>query len=167
MALLQFVLAIASVLTQHSRKLGGATTMTRHTGIKLLAGFMGLYHILMGIVGIVSGSWAAWGAHTLWHATVTVDPQFTYLAKFLGAYVVAFGVMLLLIAKDPVRYGALVYPAVIVAVLRIGERLVFAGELKSAFGIGMDRTIGTIIVVGALNIALLVLKPRETYPSAR
>ena len=75
--------------------------------------------------------------------------------------------MLLFIAKDPVRYGALVYPAVVVAILRIGERLVFAGELKAAFGIGMERTIGTIIVVGALNIALLVLKPRETYPPAR
>ncbi len=98
---------------------------SRHTGIKILAGFMGVYHILMGILGIASGSWAAWGAHALWHANVTVDPQFTYLAKFLGAYVVAFGVMLLFIAKDPVRYGALVYPAVVVAILRIGERLVF------------------------------------------
>ena len=75
---------------------------------------------------------------------------------------VAFGIMMLLIAKDPVRYGALVYPAVAVAIIRIGERLVFAGELKAAFGIGMDRTIGTIIVVGGLNLALLLLKPRES-----
>jgi len=134
--------------------------MSRHTGIKLLAGFMGIYHILMGCLGIVSGSTAAWGAHTLWHANVVVDPQFTYLAKFLGAYVVAFGVMMLFIAANPVRYAALVYPAVLVAVLRIAERLVFAGELKAAFGIGMDRTIGTIVVVAILNLGLLLLKPR-------
>lgn len=137
--------------------------MDRHTGIRFLAGFMGIYHILMGCLGIVSGSAAAWGAHVLWHANVAVDPQFTYLAKFLGAYVVAFGVMLLFIAKDPVRYGALVYPAVLVAVLRIAERLIFASELKAAFGIGMERTIGTIIVVGVLNLGLLLLKPREPY----
>jgi len=141
--------------------------MNRHTGIKILAGFMGVYHILMGVLGIASGSLAAWGAHALWHASVTVDPQFTYLAKFLGAYVVAFGIMMLLIAKDPVRYGALVYPAVAVAIIRIGERLVFAGELKAAFGIGMDRTIGTIIVVGGLNLALLLLKPRESGAAGR
>jgi hypothetical protein len=141
--------------------------MNRHTGIKILAAFMGVYHILMGALGIASGSLAAWGAHALWHANVTVDPQFTYLAKFLGAYVIAFGVMMLLIAKDPVRYGALVYPAVAVAIIRIAERLVFAGELKSAFGIGMDRTIGTIIVVGGLNLALLLLKPRESGVSDR
>ena len=134
--------------------------MNRHTGIKVLAAFMGIYHILMGILGIVSGSTAAWGAHVLWHANVTVDPQFSYLAKFLGAYVVAFGIMMLFIAKDPVRYGALVYPAVVVAVLRIAERLIFARELKTAFGIGLERTVGTIIVVGALNLALLLLKPR-------
>ena len=134
--------------------------MNRHTGIKVLAAFMGIYHILMGILGIVSGSTAAWGAHVLWHANVTVDPQFSYLAKFLGAYVVAFGIMMLFIAKDPVRYAALVYPAVVVAALRIAERLIFARELKTAFGIGLERTIGTIIVVGALNLALLLLKPR-------
>jgi hypothetical protein len=137
--------------------------MNQHTGIKLLAGFMGIYHILMGILGIVSGSTAAWGAHVLWHANVVVDPQFSYLAKFLGAYVVAFGVMMLFIAKDPVRYGSLVYAAIVVAVLRIAERLIFAAELKSTFGIGMDRTIITIIVVGALNLGLLLLKPRESY----
>jgi len=137
--------------------------MDRHTGIRFLAGFMGIYHIVMGCLGIVSGGAAAWGAHVLWHANVSIDPQFTYLAKFLGAYVIAFGVMLLFIAKDPVRYGALVYPAVLVAVLRIAERLIFAGELKSAFGIGMQRTIGTIIIVGALNLGLLLLKPKESY----
>jgi hypothetical protein len=136
--------------------------MNRHTGIKILAAFMGVYHILMGAIGIASGSMAAWGARVLWHASVMVDPQFTYLAKFLGAYVVAFGIMMLFIAKDPVRYGALVYPAVAVAIIRIAERLVFAGELKATFGIGMDRTIGTIIVVGGLNLALLLLKPRAS-----
>jgi len=138
--------------------------MNKHQGIRLLAGFMGVYHILMGILGIVSGATAAWGAHVLWHANVVVDPQFSYLAKFLGAYVVAFGVMMLFIAKDPIRYGALVYAAIVVAVLRIAERLIFAGELKSAFGIGMDRTIITVIVVVALNLGLLLLKPRESYP---
>jgi len=138
--------------------------MNKHQGIRLLAGFMGVYHILMGILGIVSGATAAWGAHVLWHANVVVDPQFSYLAKFLGAYVVAFGVMMLFIAKDPIRYGALVYAAIVVAVLRIAERLIFASELKSAFGIGMDRTIITVIVVVALNLGLLLLKPRESYP---
>ena len=29
--------------------------MNHHTGIKALAGFMGVYHVLMGVFGIASG----------------------------------------------------------------------------------------------------------------
>jgi hypothetical protein len=136
--------------------------MTKHTGIRALAGFMGVYHIFMGLAGIVSGQTAATGARILWNATVTVDPQFTYLAKFLGAYVIAFGVMMLAIAKDPVRYGPLVYVAALLGAIRIVERLVFASDLQQAFGIGLDRTIATAIIVAALNVGLILLKPRES-----
>ncbi len=61
----------------------GETTMNRLAGIKVLAGFMGIYHILMGVFGIASGSLAAWAARALWHANVNVDLQFTYLATGL------------------------------------------------------------------------------------
>jgi len=135
--------------------------MDKHTGIRVLAGFMGVYHLIMGLAGIVSGDIAARAAYLLWHAQVHVDPQFSYLAKFLGAYVIAFGGMLLAVAKDPVRYGPLVYVAALLGALRIVERLVFAGELQDAFGIGLDRTIVTSIIVLALNGGLILLKPRE------
>lgn len=135
--------------------------MTNHMPIRVLAGFMGVYHLLMGLMGIWSGGTAARAAHVLWNAQVTVDPQFSYLAKFLGAYVIAFGAMLLAIAKDPVRYGPLVYVAALLGAIRIAERLVFANELKEAFGIGLDRTIVTAVIVLALNAGLIILKPRE------
>ena len=122
---------------------------------------MGVYHVVMGLLGIWSGEVAARGAYLLWHAQVHVDPQFSYLAKFLGAYVLAFGLMLLAIARDPVRFGPLVYVAAALGALRILERLVFASDLQAAFGIGMDRTIVTAIVVLALNGGLIYLKPKE------
>ena len=83
-----------------------------------------------------------------------------------NAYVIAFGVMLLAIAKDPVRYGPLVYVAALLGAIRIAERLIFAAELKQAFGIGFDRTIVTAIIVLALNGGLILLKPRERNPVA-
>jgi hypothetical protein len=137
------------------------SNMTSHTPIKALAGFMGVYHLVMGVLGIWSGATAARAAQVLWHAQVTVDPQFSYLAKFLGAYVIAFGVMLLFVARDPVRYGPLVYVAALLGAIRIAERLIFANELKEAFGIGLDRTIVTAVIVLALNGGLILLKPRE------
>jgi hypothetical protein len=126
---------------------------------------MGVYHLLMGLFGIISGEMAARVGQILWGAHVTVDAQFSYLAKFLAAYVIAFGLMMLFIAKDPVRYGALVWVAALLGALRIFERLVFAGELQSAFSIGMNRTILTVIVVAALNLGLIVLRPKEAAPA--
>src|SRR5437016_4086726 len=97
--------------------------MTKHTGLRALAAFMGVYHVVMGLLGIVSGDVAAQAAYLLWHAQVHVDPQFSYMAKFLGAYVIAFGGMMLMIAKDPVRHGPLVYVAAALGSIRIVERL--------------------------------------------
>jgi hypothetical protein len=143
-----------------------STTMKSHTGIKILAGFMGVYHLLMGLMGIISGEMAARVAQTMWGAHVTVDPQFSYLAKFLAAYVIAFGLMMLFIAKDPVRYGPLVYVAASLGLIRILERLIFAGQLQAAFSIGMDRTIATVVVVAILNGSLILLKPKAADTAA-
>jgi len=140
--------------------------MKTYLGIRLLAGFMGIYHVLMGLFGIVSGQMAARVGQVMWGAHVTVDAQFSYLAKFLAAYVIAFGIMLLFVAKDPVRYGSLVYVAALLGAIRIAERLIFADELQAAFSIGMSRTIGTVVVVAALNLGLILLKPKASAQPA-
>ena len=140
--------------------------MKTYLGLRLLAGFMGIYHLLMGLFGIVSGQMAARVGQVMWGAHVTVDAQFSYLAKFLAAYVIAFGIMLLFVAKDPVRYGQLVYVAALLGAIRIVERLIFADELQAAFSIGMSRTIGTVVVVAALNLGLILLKPKSSVQPA-
>jgi hypothetical protein len=140
--------------------------MKTYLGIRLLAGFMGIYHLLMGLFGIVSGQMAARVGQILWGAHVTVDAQFSYLAKFLAAYVIAFGLMLLFVAKDPVRYGSLVYVAALLGAIRIAERAIFADELQAAFSIGISRTIWTVVVVAALNLGLILLKPKASTQAA-
>jgi hypothetical protein len=140
--------------------------MKTYMGLRLLAGFMGTYHVLMGLFGIVSGQMAARVGQIMWGAHVTVDAQFSYLAKFLAAYVIAFGLMLLFVAKDPVRYGSLVYVAALLGAIRIAERLIFADELQAAFSIGISRTIWTVVVVAALNLGLILLKPKASMQPA-
>ena len=141
-------------------------TMKTHTGIRVLAGFMGVYHVLMGLFGMISGEMAARVGQLMWGAHVTVDAQFSYLTKFLAAYVIAFGLMLLFVARDPVRYGSLVYVAALLGAIRIAERLIFANELQAAFAIGMSRTIGTIVIVAILNLGLIFLKPKNAEAAA-
>src|SRR5277367_1462035 len=135
--------------------------MNTHKPFKALAAFMGVYHLLIGILGLVSGEMAARVGAAIYSAHVDVTPAFSYMAKYLAAYVIAFGVMMLFLASNPVKYRVLVYVAVILAVIRICSRLIFADELQSAFGITMQRSLITIAAVAILNLGLFLLMPKE------
>lgn len=135
--------------------------MNTYKPFKALAGFMGVYHLLIGILALVSGGMAARVGAAVYGAHVEVTPVFSYMAKYLAAYVIAFGVMMIFVASDPVKYRKLVLVAVVVAVLRILSRLIFASELQTAFGIGMNRSLMTIAAVAILNLGLIVLMPKQ------
>jgi hypothetical protein len=135
--------------------------MNTYKPFKALAGFMGVYHLLIGILGLASGEMAARVGVVVYGAHVEVTPLFSYMAKYLAAYVIAFGVMMLFAASDPVKYRKLVYVAVLLAVVRILSRLIFASELQAAFRIGMNRSLITIATVAILNLGLLLLMPKQ------
>src|ERR1700721_953399 len=100
--------------------------MNTHKPFKALAAFMGIYHLLIGFWGIPSGERAPRVGAAVYGAHVDFTPLFSYMAKYLAAYVIAFGVMMLFLASDPVKYRKLVYVAAILAVIRILSRLIFA-----------------------------------------
>ncbi len=129
--------------------------------IKYLAGFMGIYHLAMGIFGTLSATWAAKVGGILFGAQVALTPQFAYLSKYLSAYVIAFGLMMLLVAKDPVRYGKLIYVAIALIVIRVLQRFIFADQLQAAFGIGVDRSFINALIVALLALGLYHFRPRQ------
>jgi hypothetical protein len=135
--------------------------MKTHKAFQAVAIFMGVYHLIIGILGFVSGEMAAKVGSVLYGAHVEVTPIFSYMVKYLCAYVLAFGAMMLVLASDPIKHKKLVYVALLVAVVRILSRLVFADELRAAFGIGMTRSVETIAAVAILNLALYLLMPKE------
>lgn len=135
--------------------------MNTYKPFRALAGFMGVYHLLIGFLGLVSGEMAARVGAAVYGAHVEVSPLFSYMAKYLAAYVIAFGLMMIFVASDPVKYRKLVSVAIVLAVVRILSRLIFASELQAAFGIGMNRSLMTIVVVAILNLGLIALMPKQ------
>jgi hypothetical protein len=135
--------------------------MKTYKPFQAVAVFMGVYHLIIGILGLVSGEVAARVGSLLYGAHTEVTPVFSYMVKYLCAYVLAFGAMMLILASNPVKYKKLVYVALLVAVVRILSRLVFADELRAAFGIGMTRSLETIAAVAILNLTLFLLMPKE------
>ncbi|MCH7850905.1 MAG: hypothetical protein IH845_04655 [Nanoarchaeota archaeon] len=129
---------------------------------KGVAWFAGLYHILLGLIGtfaptglvlsIVSG---------VFGVVPTASDQFFYLTKFISAYMIAFGFMLVLMAREPKKYSIFVWPAVTMFGIRIFDRIVFFDLLNSAFGSTMLMNMRTIIPISILILIFIYTRPKN------
>jgi hypothetical protein len=110
-------------------------------GVNLAPGFPG---VLAGFYG----------------ATVDWTPQFTYILKPLGAFMLTVGLLAGIAASDPVRHSTVVYAVAVLFVIRSAQRVVFADETLRAFGITLARDVAVASFFLALALALVVLVRR-------
>ena len=87
-------------------------------------------------------------------------PQFTYILKPLGAFMLTVGLLAGIAAADPVRHAAVVYAVAVLFVIRSAQRVVFADETLRAFGITLARDVAVASFFLALALALVVLGRR-------
>ena len=139
--------------------------MNKNTSVKIFRGFAwfaGVYHLILGLVGtLASGDTVVSIASAVYGITTTISPQFLYMAKFISAYMIAFGIMLVFIGSDPYRYRKLAWAAVVMFAIRIFDRLVFFSLLQEAFGVSMSKNLVTVVTVSIIALGLIVFMPRE------
>jgi len=135
---------------------------TSITIFKIVAWYAGLYHIILGLLGTFANSNIVISvASKVYGISVVSSSQFLYLAKFISAYMIAFGIMLLFLGINPQKYKALIIPAIILFVVRIFDRLVFFDLLQDAFGSTMQQNIITISIAAIIAILLFVFRPKS------
>ena len=103
----------------------------------------------------------------LYGATVDWTPQFTYILKPLGAFMLTVGLLAGVAATDPARYSAIVYGVVALLVMRSAQRLLFAGEISRAFNIESARNVTFLAVFLTLAVVLAVLCQRVAKPAPK
>jgi len=139
--------------------------MTQKTRIKIfrgIAGYMAIYHLFFSTITIFFGEWGmVVTSKILYRADVIITPQTLYLSKFVAAYGIAFGVMMLLLAMQPERYRKIVWAAVALVAVRVFERIFFFDLLNEAFGITMSSNIVTIAIISLFAVALVIFMPKE------
>jgi hypothetical protein len=96
----------------------------------------------------------------IYGATVDWTPQFTYILKPLGAFMLTVGLLAGVAATNPIRYAPIVYAVAVLFVIRSTQRLVFASESSQAFGITLARDVAVASFFLALALALFVLVRR-------
>ena len=129
---------------------------------KFLAGFVSVYHFILGLVGtFASTDTVVWFVNRVYGVNPTIDAQFIYLAKFISIYMIVFAIAMAFLAWKPVKFRKLVWLPITLFSVRIIERLVFFDILNEAFGVDMTQNLTVIMPIGILVIALYTLRPKK------
>lgn len=85
------------------------------------------------------------------------SPQFLYIVRPLGVFMLALGVLAGAAALDPVKHRVTIYVFAGIFIIRALQRIVFSAEIHDTFGIAGERNIGNMIFFFALAAVLIVL----------
>ena len=127
------------------------------------AGIVAGYHVLLGLLGLAGPSdWIARAADLALGVQIEPQGQVLLFARFAGAYLLAFGVMMLLVAIRPQKYRALVLPALVLFGTRAVVRLVRFNSLSEEMGMPAAGNVVGIALLILFFVLLLVTRPRVT-----
>ncbi|MEM6885847.1 MAG: hypothetical protein AAF571_12530, partial [Verrucomicrobiota bacterium] len=123
---------------------------------------VGIYHSLLGLAGLLLPTQML-SQVSKWILGVSpeVTPQFHMIAKFSAAYLLVFGLMALILCKDPVKYRVLAIPVLILFGIRLLNKLIFFTAIGSSFGISAGRNVFAVICVALLFGAILLTLPKK------
>ena len=137
--------------------------------LRLYLWFIAAFHLFVGLSVNFSPSLTR-AIAAGYGATVEWTPQFTYILKPLGAFMIALGMLAAVAARDPIRYSAAVIVFVGLFALRALHRIIFGDLITSAFDIdGGKNTLNMIIMFAqaALLYALWHAATRRTAADTR
>ncbi len=134
--------------------------------LKAFMWFVCAFHVVVGLALNVDLGLREWVASGLYGATVNwSDVQFVYILKPLGAFMIALGVMAAVAARDPLANRGIINGFVLLFTLRGLQRVVFMGDIQSAFAISPSRSMSTMVVMLALAGWLLILARSASAPT--
>ncbi len=128
---------------------------------KLLTGIAALYHIVLGLTGLLLPIDTFAGVSELiLGLRPEVDTQFQLTAKFASAYVLAFGVMTGCFCLYPLRLRLLAIPVLTLFGIRLINKLVFFGTIGSSFDVPFARNFFATASVAFLFFGILLTLPK-------
>ena len=129
---------------------------------KLVTWIAGLYHVILAAIALLLPIEVTSKAFTMaLGVNLAVTPQLEFIGKYVGVYMLAFGIMLIMIALNPVRYRSLAYVAVALFGIRFLNRIIFFGALTSTLGMTMTRNIIGSALVFIFFIGILFTMPKK------
>lgn len=120
--------------------------------------FVCIYCIGFGVLLNGPESWVSFVAKGMINCELDLTPPLRFTGRMLGVYMAFFGVALGLVGWNPQKNRAILSIGVVLLVLRILQRIVFAGQLETIFGITPGRNWAYIAITGVFAVMLLAYR---------
>ncbi len=121
---------------------------------RILAGFVGVYHIMLGLLMLFSGEMAIKAAKSMAGMTIIGSPALGIMGEILACYIIAFGLMMGLAAWNPIKNRSLITIGLVLFVLRLLQRIVFADKTMEVFQISSTRYWAAFVIVLIISVIL-------------
>lgn len=125
---------------------------------RVLAAFIGLYHLCVGATLIASGETSIRLAKSIAGWTIEGSPAMGIIGEIFGCYTIAFGLMMLLAAWNPLGGKHFLTVGVVLIALRSFQRLWFAGKVMDAFQVPSGRHWMAFTIVTVMGVLLLLFR---------
>lgn len=132
-----------------------------YASLKVILLLIGVYHIGLGLFTFLNKETAIFLAQTFFGMTFLANDQLLYIAKLLGIYSIAFGSIMLVAMSDPGKYRRIIDVAIFVYILRVLNRIIFAGMVQTAFQVSDMAMVVEILLLVFFGGALIFLRPKE------
>jgi hypothetical protein len=123
-----------------------------------------IYHLCVGAILFLSGDLSIKALKYFAGATIDGSPQLGVTSEILACYILAFGLMMAVAAWNPIKNRALMTIGVILIVLRVCQRLIFADKVMEVFQVPAANywtSTSIVIVLGILIGTFRILIYRD------
>lgn len=133
--------------------------------LKIILAVISIYHIAFGLTAFVSKNLAARIARDIFHMNLVLTDQLGYIVGLLAIYAIIFGFFTALATFNPAKYSYVIYVGILLYLLRLINRLIYADVVGDAFGVSNLNLWLEIILIIFFMLALFLLRPHQQAKS--
>lgn len=117
--------------------------------------------LIIGVVACIPGMSLSKLAELFYKASLETTPQLEHIVHMFGAYMLVVGVLAVFALLNPAKNIAITYGIIILLVLRVIQRVVFAKQALQHFEIPVGWYWAQTTFFLAVAVVLLLLSPKE------
>lgn len=135
---------------------------TKERVFQITAAIAALYHLTLGLAGLLLRAGTLESTiQTFLGFVPEFTPALAMAVRFAGAYVLAFGVMMGLLALNPRRYRVLCIPALVLFGVRLVNRILLFGQISELYSVSPARNLFGVGSLAVLFVLILATAPKQ------